>query len=141
MKAWNSPNWIPGRTTLETERDLRVVQMALLFGLIALFAYYAIPLGRDLKGIIYGFSIYVAITVIHLTFGDYLGESLRYLWPYILPVAYIFVLLIWCWTLWSYETAQEAEISSRLEVDYQSLASATRRQLRAAHNYLLKGIR
>jgi hypothetical protein len=141
VKAWNSPNWIPGRTTLETERDLRVVQMALLFGLIALFAYYAIPLGRDLKGIIYGFSIYVAITVIHLTFGDYLGESLRYLWPYILPVAYIFVLLIWCWTLWSYETAQEAEISSRLEVDYQSLASATRRQLRAAHNYLLKGIR
>jgi hypothetical protein len=141
VKAWNSPNWIPGSTTLETERDLRVVQMALLFGLIALLAYYAIPLRRNLKGILYGFSIYVAITVIHLTIGDYLGESARYLWPYILPVAYIFVLLIWCWTLWSYETAQETEVSSRLEVDYQSLASATRRQLRAAQNYLLKAIR
>ena len=30
VKAWNSPNWIPGKTTLETERDLRTVQIALL---------------------------------------------------------------------------------------------------------------
>lgn len=141
VKSWNSPNWMPGSTTLETERDLRVVQMVLLFGLIALLAYYAIPLRRNLKGITYGFSIYVAITVIHLTFGYHLGVSVRYLWPYVLPVSYILVLLIWCWTLWSYEVAQEAEISLRLEFDYQSLASATRRQMRAAHNYLLKAIR
>jgi hypothetical protein len=79
--------------------------------------------------------------VIHLTFGEYLGESFRFLWPYIQPMAYIFVLLIWCWTLWSYETAPELEINARLEVDYQSLASATKRQLRAAHSYLLKAMR
>jgi hypothetical protein len=141
VKAWNSPNWIPGSTTLETERDLRIVQMALLLGLVALIAYYAIPLRRDLKGIIYGFSVFVATTLIHLTFGDYLGDSFRFLWPYIQPMAYIFVLLIWCGTLWSYETAPELEINSRLELDYQSLASATKRQLRAAHSYLFKTIR
>jgi hypothetical protein len=140
VKAWSSPNWIPGRTSLETERDLRIVQMALLLGLVALFAYYAIPLRRDLKGIIYGFSAFVATTVIHLTFGNSLGDSLRYFWPYIQPMVYIFVLLIWCWTLWSYDAAPELETDPRLEVVYQSLAAATRRQLRAMHIYLLKAI-
>lgn len=141
VKAWNSPNWIPGRTTLETERDLRIVQMALLLGLVALFAYYAIPWRRNLKGIIYGFSVFVATTVIHLTFGYYLGESFRYLWPYIQPMVYIVVLLIWCWTLWSYEAAPELETNPRLEIDYQSMAAATKRQLRAAHTFVLKAIR
>lgn len=141
VNAWNNPKWIPGSTTLEIERDLRVVQMALLLGLIALFAYYAIPLRRDLKGIIYGCSIFVAASVLHLTFGGYLGETSRFLWPYVLPMAYLFVLFIWYRTLWSYETALEVEIDPRLEVDYQSLASATKRQLRAAHGYLLRAIR
>ncbi len=141
VKAWNSPNWIPGSTTLETERDLRIVQMALLLGLVALIAYYAIPLRRGLKGIIYGFSVFVATILIHLTFGNYLGDSFRFLWPYIQPMAYIFVLLMWCRTLWSYELAPELEINPRLELDYQSLASAAKRQLRAAHSYLFRTIR
>jgi hypothetical protein len=141
VKGWNSPNWIPGSTTLETERDLRIVQMALLLGLVALFAYYAIPLRRSLKGIIYGCSVFVATSLIHLTFGHYLGESFRYLWPYIQPVAYLFVLLIWCRTLWSYEAAPDLETNPRLELEYQSLAAATKRQLRAAHNSLWKAIR
>lgn len=141
VKAWSSPNWIPGSTTLETERDLRIVQVALLLGLVALFTYYAIPLRRALKGIVYGFGVIVATTTIHLSFGDSLGDGLRYLWPYIQPIAYVFVLLIWCVTLWSYEAMPELEANPRLEVDYQSLAAATRRQLRAVHTYVLKAIR
>jgi len=138
VKAWNSPYWIPGTSTLETERDLRFVQMVLLLGLVALFAYYAIPLRRDLKGIIYGFTVFVATTLIHLTFGNYLGSSVRFLWPYIQPLAYIFVLLIWCRTLWSYETEPELAINPSLELDYQLLASAARKQLRTAHSFLLR---
>lgn len=141
VKVFDSPNWIPGRTTLETERDLRIVQMALLLGLIALFAYYAIPLRRELKGIIYGFSVSVATILIHLTLRDQLGKSFQQRWEYIQPTAYIFVLLIWCATLWSYERAPELETNRRLEVDYQSLAGATKRQLRAAHSYIWKAIR
>ncbi len=140
VKGWNSPNWITGTTTLETERDLRIVQMALLAGLVALFAYYAIPLRRDLKGIVYGFGVIVATTTIHLAFGGFLGGSFRYLWPYIQPMAYVFVLVIWCGTLWSYDTRAERETDPRLELDYQSLAAATRRQLRAVHTYVLKAI-
>jgi len=75
VKAWNSPNWIPGKTTLETERDLRIVQVTLLIGLVALFAYYAVPLGRNLKGIIYGYGLFIATNVLHLTLRDSLGDS------------------------------------------------------------------
>jgi hypothetical protein len=141
VKAWNSPNWIPGSTTLELERDLRIVQMALVLGLVALFAYYAIPLRRDLKGIICGFSVSVATILIHLTLRDHLGDSFQHRWEYVQPMAYIIVLLIWCGTLWSYETAPELTTNPRLEVDYRSLATATRRQLRAVHTYVLKAIR
>jgi len=136
VKAWNSANWIPGKTTLEQERDLRIVQMALLIGLLALFAYYAIPLGRNLKGIIYGFSVFLGTSVIDLTLRDYLGDSFQQLWQYIQPLAYILVLAIWCGTVWSYASIPEPEMEPSLETDYQSLADATRQQLSSARTYL-----
>jgi len=141
VKAWDSANWIPGRTTLETERDLRTVQMGLLLGLVVLFAYYGIPLGRNLKGIIYGFIAFVGVTIAHLTFGTYLAESLRFLWPYVISIAYFLVLVMWCKTLWVYESASETATDSRLEMDYQSLVSATKKQFRAARSQLFKAVR
>ncbi len=50
--AANNAKWLPGKTTLETEREFRIVQALVLIGLLALLAYYAIPAGRNLKGII-----------------------------------------------------------------------------------------
>jgi hypothetical protein len=141
VKAWNSPNWIPGKTTLETERDLRIVQIALLLGLVALLSYYAIPLQRNLKGITYGFIGFVSAAVLHLTFGAYLKSSFPNIWSYVLSLAYLIVVLLWCGTLWSYDVALETEVNPRLEADYQALASATKKQLRAAHSHLFKVVR
>ena len=141
VKAWNSPNWIPGRTTLETERDLRIVQLALLINLIALFAYYAIPLGRTLKGIIYGYGLFLVASVVNLSLRDYLGDSFQRLALYIQAVAYLLVLLVWCRTLWVYEAIPEPELTPRLEGDYQSLVQATRRELSSARAYLQRGMR
>lgn len=138
VKAWNSPNWIPGRTTLETELYLRIVQIVLLTGMVALIAYYAIPLGRDLKGIIYGFSVLVGTSVIHLSLRGHLGDRFQIIWQYTQSMSYLLVLLVWCATLWSSATAPEPETDTRLELDYQALAFATKRQLRAAHSYVLK---
>jgi hypothetical protein len=141
VKGWNSPNRIPGSTTLETESDLRIVQLVLLIGLVTLFAYYAIPLRRDLKGIISGFSVFVGTSVIQLNLRGHLGDSFQIIWQYLQPLSYILVLLIWCGTLWSTATAPEPETEARLEVDYQSLASVSKTHLKAARSYLLKGIR
>lgn len=138
VKSWNSPNWIPGSTTLETELHLRIVQIALLTGMVALIAYYAIPLGRNLKGIIYGFSVLVSTSVMHLSLRGHLGDRFQIIWQYVQSMSYIIVLVVWCATLWSSETAPEPETEARLELDYQALAFATKRQLRAAHRYLFK---
>src|SRR2546427_1860362 len=49
-KMWESPKWFPGATTLETERDLRFVQLMLLAGLFTPDPYYTVALGRNLGG-------------------------------------------------------------------------------------------
>ena len=141
VKAWNSPNWIPQKTTLETERDLRVVQVALLIGLLALFSYYAIPLGRNLKGMIYGYGLFISTSVVHLTLRDYLGESFQRYWLYIQPICYVSVLLVWCVTLWFYAPIPEPETEPRLEADYESLVAATKSKVQLARSFLLKGMR
>lgn len=138
VNAWNNPDWIPGRSFLEPERDLRIVQLTLLIGLVALFAYYAIPLGRNLKGIIYGFSVFIGTSVIQLALRVYLGYSFEHLWVYLQPIAYIFVLMIWCAALWSYATVPEPEMEPHLEGDYQTLVRATRRQLSSVRTYLAR---
>jgi len=140
VKAWNSPNWIPGKTTLETERDLRTVQLALLLGLVALFASYAIPLGRNLKGIIYGYGLFIATSVVHLTLRDYLGDSFQRSWQYIQPACYVLVLLAWCVSLWSYAPIPEPTTDPGLEADYESLVATTKRKLQSVRGYLLKAM-
>ncbi len=141
VKAWNSPNWIPGRTTLETERDLRIVQLALLIGLVSLFASYAIPLGRNLKGIIYGYGLFIATSVAHLTLRDYLGDSFQRAWQYIQPICYLVVLVMWCATLWSYAPIAQPTNEPRLEDDYESLLARTKSKVQSARSYLLRAMR
>ncbi len=141
VKALSSPNWIPGKTTLETERDLRIVQVALLIGLAALFASYAISLGRNLKGIIYGYGLFVATSVVHLTLRDHLGDSFERSWEYIQPLCYLLVLLAWCTTLWSYAPVPEPTTDPRLEADYESLVAATTRKVHSARSHLFRAMR
>jgi len=141
VKAWNSPNWIPAKTTLETELDLRIVQLALLAGLVVLFASYAIPLGRNLKGIVYGYGLFVLTSVVHLALREYLGDGFERPWQYIQPACYLVVLLMWCATLWSYAPIPQPPAEPRLEGDYQSLLASTKRKVRSARSYVLKAMR
>ena len=138
VKAWNSGHWVPGFTPLETERDLRIVQAALLAGLIGLLAFYAVPIGRNLKGMIIGFGFFLGTSLIHLTARDYFGEAFQRAWGYIQPLAYLAVLGIWSITLWFYSPAPEPEPASRLELDYQARLAGTRRQLRLARSHLAR---
>jgi hypothetical protein len=137
----NNARWLPGQTTLETEREFRVVQSVVLVGLIALLAYYAIPIGRNLKGIIVGYGFFLTTSLVQLTLRDYIGGSFQVSWQYIQPVTYIIVLLIWCYALWSFEPRLRCESQSAIELDYEVLASATKRQLKSAGAYIAKVIR
>jgi hypothetical protein len=139
--AANNPKWMPGQTTLETEREFRIVQSVVLIGLVALLAYYAIPAGRNLKGIMVGYGIFLATSLVQLTLRDFFGDRFQYWWQYIQPSTYIAVLLIWCHMLWTFAPVEESSPDVRIEADYQSLAFETRKQLKAAGSYIVKAIR
>ena len=141
VKAWNSPTWIPGKTLFEIERDLRIVQLALLAGLVVLFKSYAIPLGRNLKGVTYGYALFLGTSVINLTLRDNLGYRFQHSWEYIQPVCYLLVLGVWCLTLWSYAPIPEPTTEPQLEADYQSLLASTKKTVRSARSHVVKAMR
>ena len=89
--TWNAvsgPVWSPGTTSAELERDLRTVQAILLAGIIALVVYYVVATGRNLKGIIFGYSAYIYASVVSLAFGSLPGYGLRLGWRLVQPIAY-----------------------------------------------------
>jgi len=107
--AWGDPNWRPAKTAFDAERDLRIVQITVLLGLVALLRYYAVPAGRNLNGIIAGYATFLAASVSHLSVIGSLGHVFPKVWQNLQPVAYITVLLIWCGSLWHYAPAAESE--------------------------------
>ena len=129
----------PGTTSAELERDLRTVQAILLAGIIALIAYYVVATGRNLKGIIFGYSAYIYASVVSLAFGALPGYGLRPGWRLVQPIAYLAALLIWGCTLWSYSPNTAAETESKIDRDYKLIAEQTRRALSRARSFFKMG--
>jgi hypothetical protein len=140
VKAWESPNWIPGSTAFQIDRDLRIVQGALLLALVALFVYYATPLGRNINGIVGGYGLFLATSLINLTLRNDLGKSFQREWQYIQPTCYLLVLVVWCVTLWSYAPVPEPEVGPSFEGDFPALRKRTRMKLLSACARLLRDI-
>jgi len=140
--SWNAvsgPVWSPGTTSAELERDLRTVQALLLAAVIALLAYYVVPAGRNLIGIIFGYSAYIYASVVSLAFGSLPGYGLRPGWRLVQPIAYLAALLIWGSTLWSYSPNSAAETESKIDHDYKLIAERTRRAISKARSFLKMG--
>ena len=137
--AASGSGWSPGETMAALERDMRALQAALLFVIIALLAYYKVPIGRNLIGIVVGYSFYVATSVMSLGFGSLPGFGSRPVWRSILPIAYLATLSIWCFALWSYHANPEPGPDSKIERDYKVLSEQTKRILARARSYLKMG--
>jgi len=137
--AVSGSGWSPGATMAALERDLRALQAALLLVIIALLAYYKIPTGRNLTGIVVGYSFYVATSVASVGFGSQPGFGSRPGWRSVSPIAYLATLSIWCFTLWSYHPNPEPGPESRIERDYKFLSEQTKTILSRARSYLKMG--
>ena len=137
--AVSGSGWSPGETMAALERDMRALQAALLLVIIALLAYYKIPTGKNLMGIVVGYSCYVATSVVCLGFGSLPGFGPRPAWRSVQPIAYLATLLIWCSTLWSYHPNPEPDRGSKIERDYKLLSDQTKRILSKARSYLKMG--
>lgn len=141
VETGNNPLWWSTASTLDLELALRVVQVLALVALVALFLFYAIPFGRNLRGILLGYGLFLGESVVWLSIAPRSSESFRAFWSHIQASSYSVVLLVWALHLWSYVPNPEPKAAVHLEEQYQRMAAATSRRLQEARGYLAKAVR
>ena len=113
---------------VQLERDMRFVQIAAILSLLFLFLRYQVPVGRNLRGIIFGYGVFLAISVVNLTYLERLGETAKSLASQIQAAAYFFALCVWTAFLWL-RVAQPAIAVPPLQAGYNEILDRTREQL------------
>jgi hypothetical protein len=134
------PQWSPG-TSVEFERDLRTVQAIFISGLLAVVSYYGIVIGRNMKGMIVGYGLYIVTSLISLAVRAYAGASFTVIWRIVQPLSFDVSLVIWAVALWSYCPNPLPSPTIQLEADYEAFVSKTRKALGSVRGHLAKGAR
>src|SRR3981189_1868433 len=116
--VWNDPRWWLISTTMDLARVLRIVQAVALAALIALFFFYSIPFGRNLRGVLLGYALFIVESVIWLTLVPLAGAKFHQFWYQLHPASYFTILGVWLVHLWSYFPSPEPKRVVRLEEQY-----------------------
>ncbi|MGH9746291.1 MAG: hypothetical protein ACRD59_09305 [Candidatus Acidiferrales bacterium] len=113
-----------------SERDFRTVQAITVAGLLGVIYYYRIDVGKNLRGIVGGFGLYVGCTILSHAMRGYWGSSFDAAWRVIQPYTYLVSLVIWTTTLWSYAPVPPPEVPPDFDEDnYSGLARTTREEM------------
>jgi hypothetical protein len=123
---------------VELERDLRTVQAILLIIALLLIVYYGISLGRNLRGLLWGYGFFIGMSVITLQLRAYLGPSFQSQWSLLQQTSYIAALLIWSSALRSYQPSPVPTHEVELEEDYQYVAEQTLQAITRAKAYFVR---
>jgi hypothetical protein len=130
------------RAIAELGRDLRYIEGIVLLLMLWFFGRYRISFGRNLLGILSGYSFWVGINVVALAlvFSDGGGFSagMRNLF---LPLVFVTTLAIWAVMLWSVRPEPVPPMSKELDHEYAALAAKTRVLLDRTSARLLRTIR
>ena len=126
----------PDAALFELERNARTVQAILLFLILAVISYYQVPLGKNIKGMIAGYGLYIVTSLSTLAIRAYAGPQFNKTWNVIQPLSFDASLMIWVVALWSYQPNPAPDPAVPLEEDYEVLAKRTRRALTAIRSHL-----
>jgi hypothetical protein len=140
VDASNDPRWWPIATSTDLELALRIVQAVSIGALVVLFLIYKVPFGKNLRGIVLGYGLFVVLSVIEFASVSVQANQFHGFWSHAESLAYLLVLGIWTVHLWSYEEVPEPKATVLLELEYQRVAAATRQRLREARGYLGKAV-
>jgi hypothetical protein len=113
---------------VQLERDMRFVQIAAILSLLLLFLVYQVPIGRNLRGIILGYGLFLGINIVNLTYLERLGGAVQFVASYIQASAYFGALCVWTAFLW-FHVAQPAAEEAPVESGYSGILDRTREQL------------
>ncbi|HLZ93183.1 MAG TPA: hypothetical protein VKQ28_15855 [Candidatus Acidoferrum sp.] len=131
------PHLLTDTTPLQMERTLRTAQAISIGALVMVFAAYSIPFGKNLRGILLGYGLFIGERVICLTFVPVSGEDF---WFYAYSGSYLMALGLWLGHLWCYQAIPATERNAPLDKEYQLIAAATRRHLQDARGFLRKAM-
>src|SRR6202050_3031202 len=134
IHAFLLPHWKPAANPADLERDLRVVQALALMTMVFLTGYYGIEIGKNMKGMILGFGVYVGTSIVTLTLRLFIGIRFSPIWKITEPSSYVAALIIWAVALWSY--APVPVVPAPPDTDYQGLAGRTRQGLGSIQDHL-----
>jgi hypothetical protein len=140
IKTLNVYEWWFYATPVQVEGLLRVCQLLAILLLTVLFLFYSIPFGKNLRGILIGFGLYLSWNVICLSLVAAGVANAQSLWSYTLPISYVLTLFVWTTHLWSYQPNPVPDRAIPLEQDYLRVAAATQRRLHTARGHLAKAV-
>jgi hypothetical protein len=135
----NYPGWWLTAKPVEIESAIRIVQGVAIVSLIALFLFYSIPFGRNLRGILLGYGLFVSWSIVCLTVAA-VSNKAETVWSFTYSGSYLVTLGLWAVHLWSYRASPVPQRAVRIELEYQRVAAATHRRLREARGYLAKAV-
>jgi hypothetical protein len=130
-KSLTVTNWSAAATGAELERDLRTVQAFALAGILILISHYRIEIGRNLKGIIAGYGLFIALSVMNLAVQAHAGASIQGVLRSFQSYSFFISQFVWITALWSYQPSPKAAAAGMLESDYKTLSHWTKEMLRA----------
>jgi len=134
------PQWWTEETAMGVEGTLRAIQGVAVVSLVALFLFYAIPFGRNLRGIVLGYGLLVSVSVVCLTFASSAAPRFKTFLGFLYPASYPVFLALWLVALWSYEANPQPKREVHLELKYQRVAAATQRRLQDARSYVARAV-
>lgn len=141
FQSLTTPNWSPATSYGELERDLRAVQVLALGSILTVVSHYHVGIGKNLKGIILGYGLYIAAMVMIPALRSYAGTPFEGAFRVGQPCIYLLSLLIWGGALRNYSPNAAPELPPCLESDYESLALKTRNRLGAMRAYIGRTVR
>jgi len=130
-----APHWSRG-TIIEFERDLRSVQAVFICGVLAVIFYYGIGMGRNMKGMIMGYGLYILTSLMSLAVRSYAGTRFDQIWDVVQPLSFDISLVIWLVALWSYCPNPTSDHMIHLEEDYGALVERTKDVMGAIRAYI-----
>lgn len=125
----------------EIERGVRAAQTILLICVLGVISHYEIPLGRNMRGMILGYGLYVATSLVGLALAAHAGTWLITVWRYAQPISFDISLLIWLVALWSYAPNPVPNADTHLEQDYDALVVRTKVVIGVLRSHLFKAVR
>lgn len=136
----NVHQWWFNATPAQVEGVLRVCQLLAILSLTVLVLFYSVPLGKNLRGILLGYGLFVGWSVVCLALVAAGVAKANTLWSFTFPFSYLISLIVWTVYLWSYQPNPVPDRAIPLEQDYLRVAAATQRRLHNARGYLAKAV-